>query len=243
MLSLLTSKCEDIQSNQIQSLFVVNGNVTRPVDLSDFFTHHYFPKLQHIWFIRCAISSWDLLKSRTGALTELWLDFMDPSPTPTTLQLLSILGSNPLLQEVTLLHQVIPNDHVDTSPFRVPLHYILCLCLSGDSQCVFKLLQQLDYPATLYWLSLELQNCTEANVSQIVGPHLQSHLQHCGRSPRGLELSLSSDKIYFGISNVDGMDVLPAEVNEVVRLCIQLDQSPPKDLLGKLALDLIAYIP
>ena len=39
------------------------------------------------------------------------------------------------------------------------------------------------------------------------------------------------------------MDVLSAEVNEVVRLRIQLDQSPPKDLLGKLALDFIAYIP
>ena len=114
ILSSLTPGCKDTRSNRMKSLFVRNCDET-PVDGSDFFAHHCFPKLQRLNLIHCTISSWDLLKSRTGALTELHLDFLDPSPTPTTLQLLSILASNPGLREVTLLHQAVPDDQADTS--------------------------------------------------------------------------------------------------------------------------------
>ena len=213
------------------------------MDASDFFAHHCFPKLQRLEFAGCTISSWDLLQSRTGALT--WLDlFVDPMPAPTMLQLPSVLASNPVLQEVSLHHLAVPNDHTDRSSFRAPLHHLKRLHLSGDPQCVFRLLQQLDFPATLDRLVIALFDCTEADISQIIGPQLRSYFQRRGRSPGGLGLSLLCDNyIAFDVGEAGEMHLESVEMDKAVVLIIQLGHPPPKDLLGKAALELTAYVP
>ncbi|KAF9779288.1 hypothetical protein BJ322DRAFT_452898 [Thelephora terrestris] len=242
ILSSLTPQCENMRPSQMQSFILWNWEVT-PVDVSDFVTHRYFPELQRLDLTRCTISSWDLLRSRSGALTELHLNFVNPTPTPTTLQLLSILASNPHLQEVALLHQAVPDDHTD-APFRVPLHHLRQLLLSGDLRHVFGLLQQLEHPATLDRLGITLYNCTEADVPQVIGPYLRSHLQRRGRSPSGLGLSLSCDRrIVFNVGEGGGNHSEAAQMDSVVELSVRLGQSPPKDLLGKTAMDLIAFVP
>ena len=243
VLSSLTPRGEDTRSDRMKSLLLCNWN-ERPVDVSSFLAHHYFPKLQRLNLVRCTISSWDLLMSRTGALTELHLDFTNPSPTPTILQLFSILASNPDLQKVTLFHDAVPNDHADTSSFRAPLHRLKQLHLSGDLRRVFRLLQQLEYPATLDKLSVTLHNCPYASVSQIIGPHLRNYFRRRGRSPSGLGLSIScDDRIVFNVGEGGRIHLGSVQMDKVMALIIPLDQLPPTDPPGKVLLDLLAYIP
>ena len=243
ILSSLTSGSGNIKSDRMESLILWNWDGV-PVDMSNFFAHRHLQNLRCLGLANCTISSWDLLQSRTGALTELDIGFIDPTPTPTMLQLLSIIASNPALQEVSLHDRAVPNDHATTSTFFPPLHHLRRLHLSGDLQRVFRLLQHLDYPATLDRLAISLHNCTETDISQIIGPYLRSYLRRRGRSPSGLGLSLFCDNhITFNIGEVGRPHPESVRMGKVVSLFIQLDQSPPKDLLGKAALDLTAYVP
>ena len=227
----------------MESLLLQNLD-DRPLDVSNFFAHHYLPKLQRLNLLCCEISSWDFITSRTGALTELHLDFVNPSPTPTTLQLFSIIVSNPDLRKVTLLHQAVPKDYTAATSSHAPLHHLEQLCLSGETRRVFGLLQWLDYPITLDKLAVTVHKCRATDVSQAIGPHLRNHFQRRGGSPSGLGLSLScDDRIIFDVSEVSGMHLESEHTGKIVALSIQLDQSLPKDLLGKAALELIASIP
>ena len=115
IISPLAAKCEGIRSSSVESLIICDESLLRgqrvtSVDVSDFFAHHRFPKLQRLVTVNCRISSWDFTTSRTSLLTTLSLGFSYPSPTPTTSQLLSILDSNPALQEVSLSACAIPDD-------------------------------------------------------------------------------------------------------------------------------------
>ena len=240
ILSSLTSGREGIQSNRMESFLLWNWD-QRSMDVSKFFTHHYFPKLQRLCLINCTISSWDLLRSRTGELTKLHFDSISPSPTQ--ISLLSILASNPALQEVTLLRQEVINDRVDASSFRAPLHHLRQLHLSGELRHVFGLLRQLDHPEALDKLVITLHNCTDADIPLVIGPHLRSYLQRRGRTPTGLELSLSSgDRIHFKVGDVGRVDKFVG-MDKVVALTVWLDHSIPEGLLVKAALDLLAYVP
>ena len=244
VLSSLTSECEDIRSDQMESLILRNLDDV-PVDVSNFFVHHYFPKLQRLNLTHCKISSWDLLRSRTGALTELYLDFIEPSLTPPTSQLLSILASNPSLRKVTLLHQAVPQDSANTSPFRAPLRHLRQLILSGESRHVFGLLQRLVHRATLDKLAVTLPNCKASEVSQIIGPYLRRHLQRRGRPPSGIGLSLphSGNHIVFNVGEGGRIHLGSVWMDKAVTLSLKLGQSPPKRVLEKAALDLMTYVP
>lgn len=150
-----------------------------PVDVSDFFSHCHLPNLQRLNLLHCKISLWDLLiRAGTRVLTELHLNFINPSSTPTTQQLLSVLVSNPNLWEVMLLRQAVPQDYTAMASGRAPLHNAMQLCLSGETQHVFGLLQRLNYPATLDEFVVTLHNFRSTDVSEIIGPHLRSYFQH-----------------------------------------------------------------
>ena len=199
IIASLIVECEEIRSNSVESLVLCTHS--EGVDLSDFFAHYRFPKLRRLDLSDCTISSWDHLTSRTGALTNLELNlFIDPNPSPTTSQLLSILVSNPTLQRLALHGCAIPNDNGGKSSFRVPLHYLKELELSGYSPDVIKFLHRLDHPADMDRLTLDLIDCLIAEISQTVGPYFRDYVRGRGRSQTGLELfSFRRDaKLYVG---------------------------------------------
>ena len=115
------------------------------VDISAFFSRYRLPKLRYIDLRGCQIS-WDLLGSQTTALTTLYLAMDELSPIPTLSQLLSILSSNPLLQNLSLdcLDSYIIGG--DAPTIRVQLQYLEYLGFLGDFRCVFVLLNRLEFP-------------------------------------------------------------------------------------------------
>ena len=240
VISSLTAKREGTRPNNVESVILWNwGGGT--VDMSDFFTRYRFPKLRHLKLTRCAISSWNHLTSRTGALTVLSLNF--PSPTPTMSQLLSIIASNPLLQDVTLSSQAIPQNDGSPPSARVPLHNLKKLELAGGLRDVFRLLHQLDHPIRMDSLRLTLDNCKVAEISQIIGPHLRGYLRDRGRSRHELGLLISpGNSIILHVDGERRTDWPLVRIDTFLLIMVRLDRSHRNE--GERAtLDLIAHIP
>ena len=198
VISSIVIEGEETRSNSIVSFIVQNDRGSDTVDVSSFFSRYHLPKLQCLRLVGCRISSWDLLKSRTTALTTLELTnnpHLDISPVTSTLpQLVSILSSNPLLQDLVLSYDLVP--HVDggwPSPL-VPLRHLKKLSLSGDFHSTFLLIGQLQLPDRLDSLDLSLGSCSSSDLSQTLGPYLRDRVRCRGRSPGGgLGLSATND--------------------------------------------------
>ncbi|KAF9646758.1 hypothetical protein BDM02DRAFT_3118156 [Thelephora ganbajun] len=253
IISSISATCEGIQSSSVESFILCSWKHNRGdsslVDVSNFFAHYCFPKLQQLELLDCTISSWNHLTSRTTALTTLDLNLKHPSPTPTTSQLLSILASNPALRTVVLANRAIPDDSGDGSSSQIQLHHLKRLQLKGDLRHVTGLLHRLAYPRIMDSLCIVLYDCAIADISQSIGPCLRDYLQRRGRSQSGLGLgvSLSSEGgIRFHVRDVGGIDLsapAPARMKSLAFIGINTGQALPKDVMGKLTLDLIAHVP
>jgi hypothetical protein len=250
VISSLTADREGLRSSSVESFILYNDYGDMSPDVSYFFARYLFPKLQHLELTDCEISSWDRLLSRTGALTTLDLDLGYPSPAPTTSQLLSILTSNPALQKISLSRDMVPNDSGDNSSLRVSLHYLKELKLAGYLQNVFRILHRLDHPGNMEWLYLVIDDCTVADISQIVGPYLRDYLRRRGSPQGGLGLFVSwhDYSIRQRVGDVCGFDLstpVSKRVAWFVSVDINLDETLPNDpdLLEKVSLDLVAHTP
>ena len=243
IISSLTVNCEEFQSNSLESFTLLHDGIV-PVDLTNFFAHCRFPKLQHLEFSGYVAPRWDLLWSRTGALTTLILDSVFPSPMPTTSELLSTLAFNPALQKVSVAISP-PRDGI-TSSIRVSLRNLKDLGLSGDVRDVVGVLRLLDHPSKLD-LSLGLHNCTVGDISRIVSPYLRDYVGRRGRPQNGLGVYVSEggNTIGHNVGDVGTLDPsIPSDrVAWFLSIGIYLDETPPKDLLERAILDLITYTP
>ena len=235
-----------IQSSSVESVIIRDMSEDTSIDVSDFFAHYLFPKLQRLELEGCMISSWDLMMSRTSVLTILTLYISDPSPLVTSLQILSIFRSNPSLQEISLYGYSIPDDGGSKSS-QVPLPHLRELALAGHPQDIFTLLHQLDYPTTMDSLVLNIMYGTVEDASETVGPFLRDYLRHRGRSQSGLGLYVSTeDRVEFRVEDVGGTDFSdpkPYRMAGVVETNIRLVPMPPVKILKEVLLGLFTYVP
>ncbi|KAF9778342.1 hypothetical protein BJ322DRAFT_494618 [Thelephora terrestris] len=244
ILSLLAS-CDGIRTSSVESVFLWAGE--DPLDVSDFLACYRFPKLRRLELRNLTISSWDPITSNISVLTALTLDNSFAPPTITLPQILSILRSNPSLQEVTLAGSSIPDDDDGTS-FRVSLAHLRKLDLDGRPRGVFTLLHQLDYPRSMDNLIVRLSDITAGDIPKIIGPSVRDYVQR-RRSP-GSGLGLELDLCYYGnLSVVVGdpgrADFPPSAAREWMdkHLTIKifpLGQGAP---VRGVIFDLIAYLP
>jgi len=244
IISPLTSTGEGVRSISVESFILQSHVGSPPVDVSDFLAHYRFPRLQRLELDNCAITSWDLLTSRTAVLTSLTLRFSHPSPTPTTSQLFSILASNPSLCKLSLSRYAVPTDGGGESSHQVPLHYLKELKLAGAPRHVFGLIHQLEHPTNVD-LEITLCNYTVADVPRIVGPYLRDYLQRRDRSQMGLGLAVSrlGRLSVLHIGDVGGIELSTLVwMAPFVEIVMELDQEP-QGPLEKGVLDLFAYLP
>ena len=244
IIGLLTADLREPQPIGIESI-ILRDESFQPVDVSNFFARYHFPKLRRLELDYCSISSWDHLTSRTSVLTTLELNFGEPSPTPTTSQLLSILSSNPALRKVGLTNRAVPDDGGGESSVRVQLHHLKELRLDGGLRHVVKLLDKLDHPENMDSLSLILRDSDITDITQIVGPYLRDHLQHREKPPNGPNICVSSGN-RFGPWPGDavGIDLSTREggwVRTFVTITVVLGDAAHGTT--RAALDLITYAP
>jgi len=96
-------------------------------------------------------------------------------------------------------------------------------------------------------LSLRLLGCAVADASQTIGPYLQDHLVHRGRSRNGLGIFLSSDEyIVFHVGDAGRSHPSTSESERMVpftTITLVPGRALPGGALEGLTLDLIAHTP
>ena len=244
IISPLISPYGGLQTNSLESFILSNQDHT-PLDVS-FFAQSRLSKLRHLELSGCTISSWDHLASQTTLLTTLKLFFPDISPVPTMPRLLSILASNPHLQNLELNANAIPDRDRDGS-YQIPLRHLKELWLDGGAGQVFGLLRRLEYPQKMDKLSLGLSHCAVADISQTIGPYLRDYLRCRGRPRNGLGLVLSSGRyITFNVGDAGRPDPSNSAFSRMslfMWVTVGMDRALSDDALDKLTLDLIAHTP
>ena len=228
---------EGIRSSSVESVDLQFKNPREQPVVSEFLAYYHFPKLRRLQLYNCIIPSWDL---KTSVLTTLILDGQFLPPPMTSSQILSILHSNPLLQKISLDKCAVPHDGGDRCP-RIQLAHLRELSLAGRLQDVFTLLRQLDCPAKMDLLQLNLIDGRVEDIPRTIGPYLRDHLRRRGRSQSGLGVLLvCKDPIEFTIG--DTIDFSAADLKSFrlfADIYIGVGQVPS----GEDLLDLIACIP
>jgi len=238
ILSLLIPDGEDIRSSSLESISL------RYADVSDLFSRCRFPKLWRLHLSNgIEISSWDYLSLHTTALTTLHLTIGEFSRGPTTHQLLSILASNPRLQDLTLSGYAIPRDNGNGSALHVQLRHLKRLSLIGPFHPVFQLLRRLIHPERVD-IVLSVSSCTVGDTLGTLGPYLQDYLQRDGRFRDGLgivvyPLTYSISVQVSAISSTKG----PTQKATFATVIAAFGNGLSSPTIDKLCVDLVAYTP
>ncbi|KAF9648778.1 hypothetical protein BDM02DRAFT_3128861 [Thelephora ganbajun] len=245
IVSSLTPGGEGIRYSSVESVIITDDDL----DISDFLTHHHFPKLRHLrLFATTKISIWDHLVAHSAALTTLSLVVGGLSTAPTTSQLLSILASNPQLRSLGLSRSMIPHDDGGGSKLRVPLHHLKNLYLNGDFHPVLRLLDRLDHPVTMDQIGVTVFDCTAEEISGILGPCLQDYIRRDHRFQNALGILASSSPYSISVDGIIITDANGPTLSLTRRPPSLTFGAMPKDqltpeALDKLSTDLAAYIP
>ena len=255
ILSSLTPDGEGVRSSSIESI------ILRHVDVSDLFARCRFPKLWYLHLSRgIKISSWECLSLHTAALTALHLTIEEISHGPTIRQLLSILASNPRLQNLTLSKYAIPYDNGDGPAFQVPLGHLKRLYLNSSFHSVFQLLHRLVHPDKMDEIVLVVSSCTVEDTLETFGPYLRDYIQRDGKFRDGLGIfahslphsvsvqasTISSgkgptQKVTFATFTAILRDIFPSAV--VDKLCVDFVAYTPREQAvyfgGELSMDIV----
>ena len=244
VISSLTINCNTLRPSSVESFILLNDSSSAVGD-SSFFDRYRFPKLQRLELIHSTPTWEDYPWSQTGALTTLRLESGFSLPFLTASQVLSIFTSNPTLREVSLSVCASPSYSDDGSHSRVPLHHLKKLDLSGDVRDAVGVLKRLDHAGDLN-LHLSLHNCVIGDISQVIGPYLGDYIGRRGRSPTGLGLCIYQDEgtIKYITGYVGNLGTPSRDrVAWFAHVEIDLNETPLKGLLERVAPDLLAHTP
>ena len=238
ILSSLIPHGEGIRSSSIESISLQYTVV------SDLFSRCRFPKLWHLHLYNgIETSSWEYLSLHTTALTTLHLAVEAFSHSPTTHQLLSILASNPCLQDLTLSGCEVPRDNGNGSTLHVQLRHLKRLSLVGHFHPVFQLLHRLAHPDKVD-IALFVSRCTVGDTLGTLGPYLQDYLQRNGRFRDGLGIFVYSRGRCVSIQASIPSDARsPTEKAKFATFTTVFEENLSSPTIDKLCAGLVAYTP
>ena len=245
VISSIVVEGEETRLNSMESFIVWNIGWNHTVDVSDFFRYH-LPKLRCLRLYRCRISSWDLLESRITALTTLELSGDAPSPIPTLSQLLSVLSSNPLLQDLKIFYCSTPFvvDGESSSP-PVLLRHLKKLHFSNDFHYGFSFLNRLELPDRMDSIKLSLHNCSPSDILQTIGLYLGDRVRRRGKFPGGglaLWADRSPDGFHIRVGDARKCDDSAGAV-QFITVDAYMGRTAGREEAEKIAFGLITYIP
>ena len=245
IISSMTPDDAGFQSNRLESLAMHNDSSNQStIDLSDFFLRCRLPALRHLHLSgRCRISAWGWLESGTTRLITLSLRIGETSSAPVASQLLSILSSNPNLQELELSRGMVPD--CDVPAFRVSLPSLKRIRLKGYPRNVFGLLQLLELPENMVEVRFFLDDCSKADLSQTLGRYVGALVRRRRRFKEGLGLRVHPGEERFHIFAGDVTELHgSAQVNwfVVVGAAVK-DGMPQGEEVSQLCSALIEQLP
>ena len=245
VISSLIVDDEDVRDSSVESLRLEYPDP----DISNFLTRYRFPKLRDLRLsISLGLASWDHLKLQAASLATLSLKFTLASSGPTTSQLLSILASYPNLQFLSLDETMIPHDVGDGSQLRVPLHHLKQLYLRGGCCHTFRLLDRMECPDEMDRVDLELHQCAEEEISELLEPYLRDRIRRDDRfqDRLGIYISSMSNFISFGVGIIDEFNtsiMVPGYRHPSVSFTALFRDVLPRGAEEKLCINLVALTP
>ena len=244
IISSIAAKEGEFRTNSMESLIIRNDDRNNSPDISTFFSRYHLQKLKRLCLHECPISSQDLLRSQTTALTTLELTSSKLSPILSTSisQLLSILSSTPFLQNLELSLYSITDADGDRSSIQVPLHHLKEIGLHGDFFPILRLLNQLELPGNMSNLTLVLSECSPSDLSRTLGPYLGERVRH-RLSGSGLGLLVNHCPGGFSISMGDVCKRNHTEVVWLVDVLVYPSMQLEREEADRLFFDFIAHIP
>ena len=151
--------------------------------------------------------------------------------------MISILRSNPNLQELRLSDTSLPND-TDGSTSKVSLRDLKTLELTGEIRHLSRLLQRLILPPTLDKIHLTGSDPTMEDISQTLAPYMQDYFRRDARFQTPLEVYSSSS--YNGFIAISVQATAPVTW---ASFAVNPSGVPPPDVLEQFFINLIAPIP
>ena len=243
--SVLIPGGQGIQRSSIESLSLKDPEM----DVSDFFARRHFPKLRYLC-LRATIgaSTWVHLESHMTALTTLTLQVLDDPPTPTTSQLLSVLASNPGLQQLSITMPPFFKEHGDVSTPPIQLHHLKCLDCFGDFEPLLRLLHQIDRPEQMDEIGFIFAGCGVADVSEILGSYLRDCIQRDSRFRDGLDIRVTSASpaIFVQAAMASGVadpTLSPGYRPPFLTFGVSLAEDTSQNQFDKLCVDFVAHTP
>jgi hypothetical protein len=183
ILSSLTPWNECIRDSSIESIALANIGV--PVS----FSRRRFLKLRDLALSWCWDFDFDRLKSHTTTLITLSLRD-EATPLISTAQILSILASNPNLQDVALWFP--EGDFESDSKSQIPLRHLKRFSLRTTPRSSFALLHQLEFPVEMDRLDLTWIRCSVEEIRGVIGPYIRGRLRGHGGSEAGLSVYVNA---------------------------------------------------
>jgi hypothetical protein len=188
ILSLLTPSGNMATKKSLESISL---RATALPDLSGFFVRLRLPKLRHLALCgKLTTPVWNDLTPLTNSLTALTLWLYETPPTFS--QLLSVLASNPNLQNLHLLWDALPDEEEEIE-VRVSLPSLRTIDLFGGFEGAFGLLRRLELPATLERIDVRgrlTEGPTADDFLPILGPQLETRFQYDPQFQDGLAVSV-----------------------------------------------------
>jgi hypothetical protein len=185
ILSSLTPTNEFIRDSSMESIALANIGVPHS------FFRRRFLKLRDLSLSWCWGLDFDHLKLHTTTLITLSL-WEETTPPISTAQILSLLASNPNLQDVMLWFRKVNFD--STTKSQVPLRHLKRFSLKTTPRSSFALLHQLEFPVEMDHLELTWIRCTVEEIREVIGPHIRGRLRGHGGSEAKLSVYVNATK-------------------------------------------------
>ena len=245
IISSLTPNDKGPRNENVESIVLQNDGHYY-VDVSNLFARSHLPQLRLLELSgNLQFSSWACV-SQTTLLTGLSLDVSEFSPSVplTASQLLSVLASNPNLQQLTLIDLAIPHIPDESVP-QVPLPNLNLLSLTGEFRGVFALLRRLAIPEVLDNMYLSGFDCTIDEVNQTLVPYIRDHYRRDARFQETLGVcSFSSPgSISISVNAIANHEIIPMAKPPTVAFTVVLTDLAPPATVEQLLIDLIELIP
>ena len=223
------------------------------VDVTALLAHQCYPKLRNLslsgrfWIWE---SDWHFVDQNITGLVNLSLSSNAHNSVPSVSQILSLLTSNPNIRTLVLESLKVKDDlrHNSNKP-RMQLRHLEKLSLTGDFDCVFPILRQLELPERVDHTRLEFFGCASYEIQKNIMPYIRDYFRRDSRfkDRLGIVISHTNNSITLRASVIGvgyhGPDSLPQHGPPYLSVSAIQQNFTLDDFSEELCVNILALLP
>ena len=219
----------------------------RLVDASSFMSRVRFPKLTYLRLSTGShVTDWERVGQLTTALTTLALTFENYGiPTlPTIAQLLSLLASNPGLQDISLYRLRTSHTAFSSPSTCVPMRNLQRLSVDSELRSMSEVIKRVAYPNNIEHISITAVKCGVDSILTTLGGLARDHFLREGRAvgEQGISLQCFPKLNSLQVSSYLASDDQPGP-SSFSRFTANLRHLVPRDEFIQPCTDFVLNVP